>query len=186
MRLISGFLKGKTISYIKNTTTRPLKDSVRENIFNILKHSKLINVNLEGGRVLDLYSGVGSFGIECISRGAKIVTFIEQNIETIKILRSNINQLSINNKTKLYNDNIKIILNDKFIEKYDIFFLDPPFLDKNFVQNLELIKSKKLFNKKHIVIIHRENKISDYLDNLLNIILIKKYGRSKILFGTFM
>ena len=124
MRVISG-LKGKTISYIKNTTTRPLKDSVRENIFNILKHSKLINVNLEGGRVLDLYSGVGSFGIECISRGAKIVTFIEQNIETIKILRSNINQLSINNKTKLYNDNIKIILNDKFIEKYDI-FLDPP------------------------------------------------------------
>ena len=186
MRVISGFLKGKTISYIKNTTTRPLKDSVRENIFNILKHSKLINVNLEGGRVLDLYSGVGSFGIECISRGAKIVTFIEQNIETIKILRSNINQLSINNKTKLYNDNIKIILNDKFIEKYDIFFLDPPFLDKNFVQNLELIKNKKLFNKKHIVIIHRENKISDYLDNLLNIILIKKYGRSKILFGTFM
>ena len=67
-----------------------------------------------------------------------------------------------------------------------IFFLDPPFLDKNFVQNLELIKSKKLFNKKHIVIIHRENKIYDYLDNLLNIILIKKYGRSKILFGTFM
>ena len=186
MRVISGFLKGKTISYIKNTTTRPLKDSVRENIFNILKHSKLINVNLEGGRVLDLYSGVGSFGIECISRGAKIVTFIEQNIETIKILRSNINQLSINNKTKLYNDNIKIILNDKFIEKYDIFFLDPPVLDKNFVQNLELIKSKKLFNKKHIVIIHRENKIYDYLDNLLNIILIKKYGRSKILFGTFM
>ena len=186
MRVISGFLKGKTISYIKNTTTRPLKDSVRENIFNILKHSKLINVNLEGGRVLDLYSGVGSFGIECISRGAKIVTFIEQNIETIKILRSNINQLSINNKTKLYNDNIKIILNDKFIEKYDIFFLDPPFLDKNFVQNLELIKNIKLFNKKHIVIIHRENKISDYLDNLLNIILIKKYGRSKILFGTFM
>ena len=186
MRVISGFLKGKTISYIKNTTTRPLKDSVRENIFNILKHSKLINVNLEGGRVLDLYSGVGSFGIECISRGAKIVTFIEQNIETIKILKSNINQLSINNKTKLYNDNIKIILNDKFIEKYDIFFLDPPFLDKNFVQNLELIKNKKLFNKKHIVIIHRENKISDYLDNLLNIILIKKYGRSKILFGTFM
>ena len=77
-------------------------------------------------------------------------------------------------------------MNDKFIEKYDIFFLDPPFLDKNFVQNLELIKSKKLFNKKHIVIIHRENKIYDYLDNLLNIILIKKYGRSKILFGTFM
>ena len=148
MRVISGVLKGKTINYLKNTTTRPLRDSVRENIFNILKHSKLINVNLEGGRVLDLYSGVGSFGIECISRGAKIVMFIEQNIETIKILRSNINQLSINNRTKIYNENIQIVLNDKDFEKFDIFFLDPPFLDKSFVQNLELIKSKRLFNKK--------------------------------------
>ena len=122
MRVISGVLKGKTINYLKNTTTRPLRDSVRENIFNILKHSKLINVNLEGGRVLDLYSGVGSFGIECISRGAKIVMFIEQNIETIKILRSNINQLSINNRTKIYNENIQIVLNDKDFEKFDIFF----------------------------------------------------------------
>ena len=73
----------------------------------------------------------------------------------------------------------------KILKNLIFFFLDPPFLDKSFVQNLELIKSKRLFNKKHIVIIHRENKISDYLDNLLDIISIKKYGRSKIIFGTF-
>ena len=73
MRVVSGFLKGKKISYLKNTNTRPLKDSVKENIFNILKHSKSSYSNIEKAKVLDLYSGVGSFGIECISRGAEKV-----------------------------------------------------------------------------------------------------------------
>ena len=71
MRIISGFLKGKKIDFLKSTTTRPLRDFVKESIFNVMQHSTLINVSLDGANVLDLYSGVGSFGIECISRGAK-------------------------------------------------------------------------------------------------------------------
>ena len=71
MRVVSGFLKGKKIDFLKSATTRPLRDFVKENIFNIIKHSNLINVKLENASILDLYSGVGSFGIECISRGAK-------------------------------------------------------------------------------------------------------------------
>ena len=71
MRIISGFLKGKSINFIKNSVTRPLKDIVKENIFNILKHSKFVKTDLEKSNVLDLYSGIGSFGLECISRGVK-------------------------------------------------------------------------------------------------------------------
>ena len=71
MRIISGNLKGKKINYLRNFETRPLKDSVKENIFNVLDHSKLFKVKIKDSCVLDLYSGVGSFGIECISRGAK-------------------------------------------------------------------------------------------------------------------
>ena len=78
MRIISGLLKGKKINFLSNSITRPLKDSVRENIFNILKHSKIINLRVENSNVLDLYSGVGSFGIECLSRGAKKVIFVEK------------------------------------------------------------------------------------------------------------
>ena len=77
MRIISGFLKGKSLIFLKNFNTRPLKDVVKENIFNILKHSNLLSVNLKEANVLDLYSGIGSFGLESISRGAKKVTFIE-------------------------------------------------------------------------------------------------------------
>ena len=63
MRIISGILKGKKINYLKNSTTRPLKDSVKENIFNILKHSNLIKFEIENSAVLDLYSGVGSLAL---------------------------------------------------------------------------------------------------------------------------
>ena len=78
MRIISGKLKGKSINFIKNSVTRPLKDSVKENIFNVLCHSNLIKTKIEKANILDLYSGVGSFGLECISRGAKKVKFIEE------------------------------------------------------------------------------------------------------------
>ena len=98
MRIISGFLKGKKINYLKNSTTRPLKDSVKENIFNILAHSKLIKIKFESSNILDLYSGVGSFGLECISRGAKKVTFIEKNNLASNVLKENLQKLSIKNK----------------------------------------------------------------------------------------
>ena len=71
MRIISGKLKGKSVAFIKTAATRPLKDSVKENIFNIIAHSNLLNINLKNSNILDLYSGIGSFGLECISRGAK-------------------------------------------------------------------------------------------------------------------
>ena len=89
MRIISGLLKGKSINFLKNTKTRPLKDSVKENIFNILIHSNFMPTKFDEYNVLDLYSGFGSFGIECISRGAKKVTFIEQDVDASNVLKNN-------------------------------------------------------------------------------------------------
>ena len=71
MRIISGIFKGKKILEPLDIKTRPLKDLTKESIFNILKHSNKFRVNLEGAIVLDLFSGVGSFGIECLSRKQK-------------------------------------------------------------------------------------------------------------------
>ena len=78
MRVISGSLKGRLINFIKNSNTRPLKDSVKESVFNILDHSNLLKTEIKNSNILDLYSGIGSFGIECISRSAKKVTFVER------------------------------------------------------------------------------------------------------------
>ena len=173
MRIISGSLKGKKISFVKNTDTRPLKDSVRENIFNILKHSSILDVKLEKAKILDLYSGIGSFGVECISRGASNVTFVEKNRKTFLILKKNLIDLSINSKADLFNDCVDEALNKNRNKKYDIFFIDPPFLDKNLVQNLNFLKRNKMFKKKHLLILHREKKTVDNFDTNINIIKIK-------------
>ena len=95
MRIISGSLKGRKINFYKSLKTRPLKDSVKENIFNILKHSNLINIEIENSNVLDLYSGCGSFGIESLSRGAKKVTFIDQDLKASNILKENVPAWSV-------------------------------------------------------------------------------------------
>ena len=185
MRIISGILKGKIINFLKNPNTRPLKDSVKENIFNILKHSKLVDVKIENANILDLYSGIGSFGLECISRGAKKVTFVEKDKIVFKILRENLTQLSIINKSNTINNKVENFLNQNNKEKFKFFFLDPPFSDEEFIQNLNLIKKNKIYEKKHIIVIHRENNVNDNLDSLIKILVIKQYGRSKIIFGVF-
>ena len=185
MRIISGKFKGRSIEYLSNLNTRPLKDSVRENIFNILSHSKKIKVEIENSNILDLYSGIGSFGIESISRGAKKVTFVDQDTIASNILKNNLTKLSINSEARIVNDKIENFLNKPFKDKFNIFFFDPPFTDMKFAYNLELIKKKEIYTDQHLVVIHREKKTNDILKNLINILEIKEYGRSKIIFGLF-
>ena len=185
MRIISGTLKGKSINFLKNKNTRPLKDSVKESIFNILNHSNLIKTDIQNSNILDLYSGVGSFGIESLSRNAKRVTFIEKDINASNILKENLIKLSIFQKSKIFTDKIENVLS-RLEEKFNIFFLDPPFADENYFLNLELIKNRKLFEENHIVIIHREKKSKENFGNILHIIETKQYGRSKIFFGKFI
>ncbi len=184
MRIISGKFRGKNIEFIKSSITRPLKDSVKENIFNKLIHSKNFKVQLNLANILDLYSGVGSFGLECISRGAKKVTFLERDKNAQDVLKRNLFKLSIINQAKIIT-NIKYLFSNDLNEKYDIFFLDPPFLDKLFIENLKLIKDKKIFHQDHIVIIHREKNSKDQLNQFMEIVEEKNYGRSKIVFATF-
>ena len=185
MRIISGELKGRSIKFLKNSNTRPLKDPVKENIFNILQHSNSINIDIQNSNVLDLYSGIGSFGIECISRGAKKVTFIDKDKDATKILKENLSNLSLIKKSEVFVSEIKKVISSKLEEKFKIFFLDPPFKDLNYHQNLYFIKKNKLYEKKHIVIIHRERKLNEEIVSLLKVIEIKNYGRSKIIFGVF-
>ena len=186
MRIISGKFKGKIIKYLKNNTTRPLRDSVKENIFNLLIHSKTLNTKIEKASILDLYSGVGSFGLECISRGAKNVTFVENDSVAYETIQKNLNYLLIFEKTKIFKENVNDFLKKNINEKYNIFFFDPPYADKDFVNNLNLIKRNRLFQKNHIVIIHRDVKSNDNLKDLIKVTVVKEYGRSKVIFGLFV
>ena len=75
MRIIAGNFKGKKILEPRDKSTRPLKDLAKESLFNIIHHSNKLTVTIKGSYILDLFSGVGSFGLECLSRGASFVTF---------------------------------------------------------------------------------------------------------------
>ena len=96
MRIISGNFKGKKIFIPSDNNTRPLRDMVKESIFNLLQHSNKINLDIKDSNILDLFSGTGSFGLECISRGSKSVIFMENYDKILKILRKNIEKTEIN------------------------------------------------------------------------------------------
>ena len=119
MRIISGLFKGKKILEPKDYKTRPLKDLTKESIFNIINHSNKFKLDLQNSRILDLFSGVGSFGIECLSRGAKKVVFVENYIGVLPILKKNLSSLKLNEnyqiiEKNIYNDNTLNELNYKF------------------------------------------------------------------------
>ncbi len=189
MRIISGKLKNKKLHFPEKLKTRPLKDSVRENIFNILSHSNNIGVQIKNSEVLDLYAGTGSFGLECISREASRVVFVENNLDTLKNLEKNIKNLDSENKTILLSQDVIEFFNlltlELYKEKFNIIFLDPPYENKKCVEIIKTIKKKNLLNKKHILVVHREKNSEDHIDKHLNIIENRVYGRSEIFFGRF-
>jgi len=187
MRIIGGKLKNKKLHFPKNLKTRPLKDSVRENIFNILSHSNNVGIDIKNSEVLDLYAGTGSFGLECVSREASRVVFVENDLDALKNLKKNIKNLNSQNETVLLTQDVLKFLNlltlELYREKFNIIFLDPPYQNGECVEVIKRIKKKDLLNKKHIIVIHREIKSEDHIDKHINIIEKRIYGRSEIFFG---
>ena len=102
MRVISGSLKGKKIFEPKDNKTRPLKDLAKESIFNIIEHSNKFDARVINSNILDLFSGVGSFGIECLSRGSKKVVFIENYSGVLQILKKNLSKIKLDKDEYLF------------------------------------------------------------------------------------
>ena len=183
MRIISGDFKGKKILQPKDKQTRPLKDLTKESIFNIINHSNLININLKNSNILDLFSGVGSFGLECLSRGALTVTFFENYINALKILKLNISTLNINKKARIIEKNVFDEESlESLNEKFEIIFIDPPFKEKKLNYLLKKIYKLKILRKNGVLIVHRHKKEEDKFPEEYKIIKEKIYGISKLFF----
>tara|TARA_B100001115_G_scaffold180588_1_gene173161 strand:+ start:575 stop:1132 length:558 start_codon:yes stop_codon:yes gene_type:complete len=185
MRIIAGQFKGRKILEPTDKTTRPLKDLVKESIFNIINHSRKLNLNLKNSNVLDLFSGVGSFGLEALSREASNVIFVENYLVSLLILKKNVENLKLEEKCKIIDADIFNDFDFKTLKKkIDIIFLDPPFKEKNISLILSKIKEAKILDSKGIIIIHRNFKENEIFQEL-KIVEEKKYGLSKILFCKF-
>ena len=187
MRIIAGKLKGSILHMPKNKNTRPLKDMVRESIFNLLVHSNKISIKLEQSNILDLYAGTGSFGLECLSRQAKCAYFIENQKYAFEILEKNIEKLKIKNKTKIFFSDVFNFIEkqDILLSKFDLIFCDPPFKNTNIKNLIELIFNRNFLNKNGIIVLHRNNNNEERLPNYFKIVDERVYGISKIFFGKF-
>ena len=183
MRIISGKFKKQKLILPDPKITRPLRDHVKESLFNLLVHSPLLQFQFDKSSILDIFSGSGSFGIECLSRGASHVTFVENDKKSFEVLKNNIQNFSILNEGNLiFGDFLKIQL-DFSLTKPNLIFLDPPFQFKFLRQIFKKLSENKKDLSDSIVMIHYEEEekfnFSDYLDEILK----KKYGRSIVLFG---
>ena len=186
MRIISGNLKGKKLLISKDKHTRPLKDNVKESIFNILEHSKLINYKISNSNVLDLFSGFGSFGLECLSRGSKHVTFFENHNPTLRILKKNILNLNCSKNAKIIEKDVFCLeKSNTNLMNYEFVFLDPPYKEHRIKLLIKILKDSKILKRDGIVLIHRDKKHRDEFPEDFKVIVNKNYGRSKIFFGRF-
>ena len=178
MNIISGIFKSIKIKTSKDLSYRPTKSLVRKSIFDSLNY---FNFN----SVCDLFSGTGSFGIECISRGAKKVVFFENYPEALEILKKNLNLFKNINNHEIYNKNFFdfFLSNTNFDLKFDIIFIDPPYRETKINEIINIIFEKKLLIQNGILIIHRHKKDDIKISNKLNILEDRSYGISKILFG---
>ena len=185
MRIIGGKNKGKKIFLPVDKNTRPLRDMVKESIFNLIEHSNKFNISISNSIVLDLFSGSGSFGLECISRGAKFITFVENYVHALGILKKNISMMDALPFSEIIENNCFELINEKkiFSKTFDIIFLDPPYKYKNINVLIEQIIEKKILKKTGIILIHRHKKDDIEITSKLNILDSRKYGISKIIIG---
>ena len=168
MRIISGKYKGKKLRGFNIEGTRPTMDRIKESLFGI------IQTHIPNSVVLDLFAGSGALGLEAISNGAKKCYLIDKNIEAIKIIKEN--SQNIDENLKIMNIDYKKFLKNTE-EKFDIIFLDPPYKENQMDKSLRIIEERNLLNDKGIVICEYE--IGNPKTNL-KLIKEKSYGPKKI------
>lgn len=145
MRIITGKYKGTKLFSVDGKTTRPTTDYNRELIFSVYS-------DYEGKRILDLYAGTGSFGLEALSRGAEYVDFVEFSSKAIGVLLQNIAKLRCGEDCHIHRRRVEQFLKDSS-QKWDIIFLDPPY-NKDLVNStLKLIFEGSLLNPDATIIV---------------------------------
>ena len=120
MRVITGSARGRNLLSVEGMETRPTSQRTKESIFNI------IQFDIEGRKVLDLFAGNGQMGIEAISRGARKVTFVDQSRASIEIVRRNLATTGLASQADVVMDSAESFLG-RTREKFDFIFLDPPY-----------------------------------------------------------
>lgn len=132
MRIVGGKHKGQRIFMPKGSKTRPIANKAKERLFAVIDNK------IPDTKVLDLYAGTGSIGIEALSRGAKFVTFVEVNYHAVEVLTKNITSCKeLDNANIIISDSTKFLKRTK--ECYDLIFSAPPYRREFYLEFLNVI-----------------------------------------------
>lgn len=142
MRVISGSARGRKLVSPEGMDIRPTTDNVKESLFNI------IQFDIEGRRVLDLFAGSGQLGIECLSRGAESAVFVDERKEAVRIIRENLQKCGFRADVEM-TDAISYL---RRCGKFDIVFVDPPYDSDYYEIVMKNIKLFDILNKGGIII----------------------------------
>jgi 16S rRNA (guanine966-N2)-methyltransferase len=151
MRIISGKFKGRIITSPNSKYIRPMTDRVRVTLFDILTNK----IDINELKVLDIYSGSGSIGLECLSRGADEVHFVEQNFTIYKNLVKNIELLGVEAQCKIYKMEALKFSRMEEHKKYDLIFADPPFFKNDIYEVADNILNNNFLLEDGSIIIQR-------------------------------
>ena len=142
MRVITGTARGRKLKTPENYDIRPTTDNVKESVFNI------IQFDIEGRRVLDLFAGTGQLGIECLSRGAAEAVFIDENTAAVKIVKENLKTCGFT-AAVLQQDALSYL---RHCGRFDLVFVDPPYDSGLYESVLETINSVDILSDGGIIL----------------------------------
>ena len=145
MRVITGTARGRRLKELTGYETRPTTDRVKEGIFNI------IQFDIEGRKVLDLFAGTGQLGIEALSRSAASAVFIDQRRDAAALIRDNLKLTGLDKNAKVICGDAAAFLSSTH-EKFDLIFIDPPYAANLWKSSLSAISQFDILSNHGIIV----------------------------------
>ncbi len=177
MRVIAGEAKGRTLVVPRGGGTRSATDRIRETLFAI------VEAELDGARVLDLFAGAGTLGIEALSRGAAHATFVERGAEAIKALRRNLATTNFDARSEVVAANVIAYLDSGPRGPFDVVFCDPPFADVGIAEaTLGHDALRSAVAPGGLVVMRAHGKHVPAVPASVHIARVKEIGEEKLLF----
>lgn len=168
MRVITGTARGRKLLEPEGMAIRPTTDMVKEALFNI------VQFDIEGRRVLDLFAGTGQLGIEALSRGAAEAVFCDESAKSVKLVRANLERCGLSGRVE-QTDSIAYLSRDG---RFDLVFIDPPYDTDLIEKALNVIQNVDLLNDGGIIICEsRREKILPELAPPYRRALTRRYGK---------